>query len=102
MDELKDFYIEVNLENVYLKKALDSLKPMKDAMINGKPANMKMIAQKYSPSSDKLTFAVESNKNYYMVPPTIYPGSIPEPTAHRRGSIAVDPVKKNIMCASGQ
>ena len=97
VDELKDFYIEVNLDNVYLKKALDSLKPMKDAMINGKPANMKMIAQKYSPSSDKLTFAVESNKNYYMVPPTIYPGSIPEPTAHRRGSIAVAPVKKNIM-----
>ena len=32
-----------------------------------------------------------------MVPPTIYPGSIPEPTAHRRGSIAVAPVKKNIM-----
>ena len=96
VDDLKDFFIEINLENLYLKKALDSLKPMKNAMINGKPANMKMIAQKYMPSMDKMTFAVESNKNYYMVPPTIYPGSVQEPPSQRRASVAA-PVKKNTM-----
>ena len=96
VDDLKDFYIEVNLENPYLKKALENLKPMSDALINGKPANMKMISQKYLPSMDKMTFSVESNKNYYMVPPTIYPGSIPEPQSLRRTSVAA-PVKKNTM-----
>ena len=96
VDELKDFFIEVNLENIYLKKALDSLKPMQNAMINGKPANMKLIAQKYMPSMDKMTFSVEASKNYFMVPPTVYPGSIPEPQSQRKKSISA-PVKKNTM-----
>ena len=96
VDDLKDFYIEVNFDNLYLKKALDILKPMDNAMINGKPANMKMISQKYMPTFEKMTFAVESNKNYFMVPPTIYPGSIPDPPAIRRSSVA-PPIKKSSM-----
>jgi hypothetical protein len=55
------------------------LKPMEKAMIGGKPATMKMIAQKLMPSPDKMTFSVESNKNFYIVPGTIFPGSTPEP-----------------------
>ena len=67
------------LENSYLKNAIDMLKPMEKAMIGGKPATMKMIAQKLMPSPDKMTFSVESNKNFYIVPGTIFPGSTPEP-----------------------
>ena len=96
VDETKEFYVEINLDNSYLKKALDILKPMKDAMINGKPANMKMISQKYLPSLDKLTFQVESNKNYFSVPPTIYPGMVPDPPTQKRTSM-VAPAKKNTM-----
>jgi hypothetical protein len=52
---------------------------MEKAMIGGKPATMKMIAQKLMPSMDKMTFSVESNKSFYIVPGTIFPGSVPEP-----------------------
>ena len=79
VDEMKEFYLEINLENSYLRNAVDMLKPMEKAMIGGKPATMKMIAQKLMPSMDKMTFSVESNKSFYIVPGTIFPGSVPEP-----------------------
>ena len=95
VDDVKEFYIEVNLENPYLKKALDTLKPMSNALINGKPADMKAISQLYLPSMDKLVFSVESNKSFYNVPPNIFPGSIPDPKHLRKKSVAVAQVKKN-------
>ena len=79
VDEMKEFYLEINLENSYLRNAVDMLKPMEKAMIGGKPATMKMIAQKLIPSMDKMTFSVESNKSFYIVPGTIFPGSVPDP-----------------------
>ena len=95
VDDIKEFYIEINLENPYLKKALDSLKPMSNALINGKPADMKAISDLYLPSMEKLNFSVESNKSFYTVPPTIFPGSIPEPKYLKKKNIAVSQVKKN-------
>ena len=96
IDEAKDIYFEINLENLYLKKALEILKPLKNAMINGKQANTKLLSQKFLPANDKLTFAVESTKNYFSVPPSIFPGSIPEPPSLKRSSVAI-PQKKNSM-----
>ena len=81
VDELKEFFLEINIENQYLKSAVDQLKPMEKALINGKPATMKQIAQKLIPSPDKMKFSVESLKPYYIVPATIFPGSVPEPPA---------------------
>ena len=96
VDEMKEFYLEINLENSYLKNAVDMLKPMEKAMIGGKPATMKMISQKLLPSMDKMTFSVESNKNFYIVPATIFPGSTPEPPSDpkKQGTVAR---KKNSM-----
>ena len=48
-------------------------------MIGGKPATMKQIAQKLLPSPDKMKFSVESNKPFYIVPATLFPGSVPDP-----------------------
>ena len=95
VDEMKEFYLEINLENSYLKNAVDLLKPMENAMINGKPATMKMISQKLIPSNDKMTFSVESNKNFYVVPSTIFPGSIPEPPPDPKKQVTSR--KKNSM-----
>ena len=96
VDEMKEFYLEINLENTYLKNAIDMLKPMDKAMIGGKPATMKMISQKLMPSMDKMTFSVESNKNFYIVPATIFPGSTPEPTLDPKKQGTV--VRKKIQC----
>ena len=79
VDELKEFYLEINLENTYLKNAVDILKPMEKAMIGGKPATMAQIAQKLLPSPDKMKFSVESTKPFYIVPGTLFPGQVPEP-----------------------
>ena len=56
IDELKDFYIDINLDNLYLKKALDIIKPLKSAFINGKQVTTKLLTQKFLPSNDKMTF----------------------------------------------
>ena len=95
VDEIKEFYLEINLENSYLKNAVDLLKPMEKAMINGKPATMKMISQKLIPSMDKMTFSVESNKNFYVVPGTVFPGSIPDPPPDPKKQATTK--KKNTM-----
>ena len=96
IDELKDFYIDINLDNLYLKKALDIIKPLKSAFINGKQVTTKLLTQKFLPSNDKMTFSVESNKSYFSVPPTLFPGSVADPTSLKRSSISV-PQKKNSM-----
>ena len=79
VDEMKEFFLEINLENSYLKNAVDQLRPIPGAMINGKQATMNQIAQKLLPSPDRMRFAVESTKSFYAVPATLFPGSIPEP-----------------------
>jgi len=79
VDEMKEFYLEINLENTYLKNAVELLKPLEKAMIGGKPATMKQISQKLLPSPDKMKFSVESNKPFYIVPSTLFPGSVPDP-----------------------
>ena len=76
---MKEFFLEISLENSYLKSAVDALRPIPGAMINGKPATMQQIAQKLLPSPDKMKFAVESTKSFYAVPATLFPGSIQDP-----------------------
>ena len=80
VDEVKEFNIEINYENTYLVNALNQLHPMENAMYQGKPVTDKVLQQKLLPSPDKMTFSVESNKPYYIVPGTIFPGSVPEPS----------------------
>ena len=79
VDEMKEFFLEINIENSYLKNALEMLRPIPGAMINGKPATMSQISQKLLPSPEKMKFSVESTKSFYAVPATLFPGSIPDP-----------------------
>ena len=75
---------------------MDIIKPLKSAFINGKQVTTKLLTQKFLPSNDKMTFSVESNKSYFSVPPTLFPGSVGDPPSIKRSSIAV-PQKKNSM-----
>ena len=79
VDEVKEFDLEIKMKNSYLESALAQLHPMEGALMNGKPVNMKMLSQKLLPSMDKLAFSVESNKPYFIVPATLFPGSSAEP-----------------------
>ena len=99
VDEAKEFYLELNVENNYLKNAVDQLRPMEGAMIGGKPVNAKLLQQKLVPSLDKMTFSVETNKPFFVVPSTIFPGSIPEPPPELRNKTSMVMInnKKNVM-----
>ena len=99
VDEAKEFFLELNVENNYLKNAVEQLRPMEGAMIGGKPATIKSLQQKLIPSPDKMTFSVESSKPFYIVPSTIFPGSIPEPPPELRNktNAAMINSKKNVM-----
>ena len=99
VDEAKEFFLELNVENNYLKNAVEQLRPMEGALIGGKPATVKLLQQKLIPSPDKMTFSVESSKPFYVVPSTIFPGSIPEPPAELRNKTSIGMInnKKNVM-----
>ena len=98
VDEAKEFYLELNVENNYLKNAVDQLRPIEGAVIGGKPATTKLLQQRLIPSADKMTFSVESSKPFYVVPSTIFPGSIPEPPPELRNkNMAMIGNKKNVM-----
>ena len=99
VDEAKEFYLELNVENNYLKTAVEQLRPMEGALIGGKPATIKALQQKLLPSPDKMSFSVESSKPFYIVPSTIFPGSIPEPPIELRSKTSMPIInnKKNVM-----
>ena len=99
VDEAKEFFLELNVENNYLKNGLEQLRPMEGALIGGKPATLKTFQQKKIPSPDKMTFSVESSKPFYIVPSTIFTGSIPEspPELRNKTSVAIINNKK-ILC----
>ena len=94
VDELKEFFLELNIDNNYLKNAVEQLRPMENALIGGKPVTNKLLQQKLIPAPDKMTFSVESTKPFYSVPSTIYPGSTPEPPPELRNKNAM-PVSNN-------
>ena len=99
VDETKEFYLELNVDNNYLKNAVEQLRPMEGALIGGKPATIKSLQQKLMPSPDKMSFSVESSKPFYVVPSTIFPGSIPEPPIELRSKANMPIInnKKNVM-----
>ena len=75
VDEVKEFNLEINMDNIYLNQAVAQLKPIEGAEVGGKPFTLKMLQQKLLPSPEKMVFSVESNKPYYIVPGTLFPGS---------------------------
>ena len=99
VDEAKEFYLELNVENNYLKNAVEQLRPMEGAVIGGKPVTTKLLQQRLIPSLDKMTFSVESTKPFFIVPATIFPGSIPEPPPElkNKNSMVMISNKKNVM-----
>ena len=46
VDDIREFYLAIELENYYLKNAIDQLSPIENTTINGKPVTTKMISQK--------------------------------------------------------
>ena len=79
VDEIKEIYLAIDLENYYLKNAIEQLSPMENATINGKLITNKMLAQKLIP--EKYNFTVECPKAFFSLPTNIFPGSTVEPQA---------------------
>ena len=82
VDEIREFYLGIEIENYYLKNALDQLSPVENATINGKLITNKMLAQKLLP--EKYQFTVECPKAFFSLPPSIFPGSSIEPPSDLR------------------
>ena len=46
---MKEFYLELNVDNQYLKNAVEQLRPMENAVLAGKPVTNKTLQQKLIP-----------------------------------------------------
>ena len=66
MDKAKEFFLELNEENNYLKNAEDKLRPIEGALIGRKPASVKLLQQKLILSPDKMTFLL-NQVNHFML-----------------------------------
>ncbi|MCQ2815955.1 MAG: hypothetical protein MJ252_01695, partial [archaeon] len=94
VDEVKEFELEIKLKNPYLERAVDELSPIEDAKIfpDTKPGEKteerkvtkKILQQKLLPDEHKMAFAVETNKPYFIVPPTISPGLNSSPSNEKQ------------------
>ena len=54
VDEVKEFYLAIDVENYYLKNAVDQLIPVENATMDGKLVTNKIITQKFIPSPEKM------------------------------------------------
>ena len=81
VDEVKEFYLAIDVENYYLKNAVDQLIPVENATMDGKLVTNKIITQKFIPSPEKMFFTVECSKTYFSLPSNIFPDSSEEPPA---------------------
>ena len=77
VEEVREFYLCIDIENYYLKNAVDQLSPIENTTINGKMITNKTLVQKLIP--EKYYFTVECSKAYFSLPSNIFPGSTAEP-----------------------
>ena len=90
VDEVREFYLGIELEHYYLKNAIDQLSPMENVTVNGKLVTNKILQQKLIP--EKYNFTVECPKQFFSLPPSIFPGSTAEPPSElKKLPLAVRP-----------
>ena len=71
VEDTREFYLGIEVENYYLKHAIDLLNPVENKSINDKPLTNKLLQQILMPTSDKIQFTVDCPKNYFNLPPII-------------------------------
>ena len=77
VEDVREFYLGIDVENYYLKHALDLLSPNENKLIDGKPITNKMLQDILMPSSDKMLFSVDCPKNYFGLAQTLTLGTEP-------------------------
>ena len=77
VEDIREFYLGIEVDNFYLKHAIDLLNPNEKKLIDDKPITHKMLQQILMPSSDKMLFSVDCPKNFFALAPTLSLG--PEP-----------------------
>ena len=72
VEDTREFYLGIELENHYLKHAVELLNPIENKLVDGKPLNHKMLEQILIPKIGKSNFSVDCPKNFFALPPIVH------------------------------
>ena len=76
VEDIREFYLGLEIENYYLKHAVGLLNPIENKIINGQPVTNKVLEDMLLPATDKMQFSVDCPKNFFGLPALV---QIPSP-----------------------
>ena len=77
VEDVREFYLGIDVENYYLKHAIELLSPNEKKLIDDKPVTNKDLQTILMPPNDKMIFTVDCPKNFFGLAPTLTLGSEP-------------------------
>ena len=95
VEENREFYLGIELDNYYLKRAVELLNPVENKTYEGKPLTHKILQQILLPKNDKNQFSVDCPKNYFSLPPIIHSISPEPPKDLQKFAISQFPAPQN-------
>ena len=95
VEENREFYLGIELDNYYLKRAVELLNPVENKTYEGKPLTHKILQQILLPKNDKNQFSVDCPKNYFSLPPIIHSISPEPPKDLQKFAISQFPTPQN-------
>ena len=95
VEDTREFYLGIELENHYLKHAVELLNPIENKLVDGKPLNHKMLEQILIPKIGKSNFSVDCPKNFFALPPIVHAISNEPPKELQKFTISQYPAPQN-------
>ena len=95
VEDTREFYLGIDLENYYLKRAIELLKPVENKLIDDKPITHKMLEQILMPKIGRTNFSVDCPKNFFALPPLIHATSTEPPKEQQKFPISQNPTPQN-------
>ena len=94
VEDIREFYLGIDVENYYLKHAIELLSPNEKKLIDEKPVTNKVLQQILMPTNDKMIFTVDCPKNFFGLSPTLTLGPEP-PKELQKFPISQHPIQNN-------
>ena len=95
IEETREFYLGIEIDNYYLKHAVDLLSPVEQKKFNEKPITNKLLQQILIPSHERMLFSVDCPKSFFILPPTIQSTGPEPPKELQKFTISQYPMGQN-------
>ena len=95
VQDVREFYLGIEVDNYYLKHAVDLLSPVEKKLIDDKPVTNKVLQDILIPTSDRSIFTVDCPKNFFNLPPTLQSQGPEPPKELQKFTLTPFPLAQN-------